>query len=324
MRRGLIVCLCLAAVLFAAVQYAGVHSLNRRMLTVGIIHLKSEQGDPWHSKNVESLLSALKNDGYGVIFYAGNNIEEQIRAMRYCIRQRVDVMVVLPIEPTGWENVLSECRSAGIPVITVDRNIKAVEDSLVTVSIEADTYAEGQQVFALMDETVQKGALPPKNGKSYNIAMIEGISAVSSTENRREGFLDALLKSPRIADYTILVAERSNYHRDGGYEVMNKMLKDYAGKIDIVFAHNDEMALGAAAALEDAGIAPGKDVMIFSVDGLEAAKEALAQGRINGTVDCPPHYGKAVLQTIDGILRGQSAMLNRGAGGRVFAVESTQ
>ena len=310
MKRTFIILAALFFFLVAAVKYAEVHSVFHRRLTVGVIYMNDNSFSPWYRENIKSITDTMSADGVSTISYAARTREEQIRAVRYCVRQKVDAVVVMPIESSGWDTVLNDCRLSGIPVITVDCNINAADSSLVTLQIAKDARKDGQTLFTIMNDFVKTAAPPKKDGKNYNIAMLLGIAGVNNTEEQRNGFFDAMLFSPDMTNYKIAA------------NAAKTVLTREKNKIDIICAQNDEMALGAVAAIQDAGLVPGKDVLVFSVDGLEETRKATEQGFINGFVSNPPHYGQAVKQAIIAVLDKQSTMLNRSAGSRTFAAET--
>ncbi len=322
MKKGFLILAALAFFIAVVAKYAEVHSLTHRPLTVGFVHMKENMATPWHRENIASIKAVLAQSDINTIFYGGKSCEEQIRAVRYCARQKVDAIVVMPIEPLGWDHALNECRAGGIPVITIERGINTADHSLITTKIKSDADKEGQELFELMDDFVKAAAPPKKDGQNYNIAILLGIPWVEATEGRRNGFLDAMLASPDITDYNIIGEEYGYFSRDKGYDAAKKILAGTKGKADIICAQNDDMALGAVDAVTEAGMSPGKDIMIFSVDGLAEVERATAEGKINGFVKNSPDYGAAVKQALDDILQGQGALLAKGAEGRVYAVET--
>ena len=161
--------------LSVSIHYADRAGIYRRPITVGLIHFKGDREVPWHTKNVESLRDSLAADDAATIFFAGKTSEEQIRAVRYCTRQKVDALVLVPITETGWDDVLDECRKSGIPVIVADRDVHTADDSLVTERIHLDSTAEGNDLFDIMNDYVKVNAPAKKDGTNYNIALIEGV-----------------------------------------------------------------------------------------------------------------------------------------------------
>jgi simple sugar transport system substrate-binding protein len=220
--------------------------------------------------------------------------ENQIRAVRSFITQGVDVIVVAPIVETGWEPVLREAKRAKIPVIVTDRTVQVSDDSLFACFIGSNFYEEGRMAADWLAKAT-KG--------QGNIVELQGTPGSAPANERRKAFADALTKYPGLK---IIDSQSGDYRRSGGKEVMEALLKKHGKAINIVYAHNDDMALGAIQAIEAAGLKPGTDITVVSIDAIKEAIQAVVDGKLACTVECNPLFGPKVYDTAAKILAHES------------------
>lgn len=272
---------------------AAVSSAAEKKLKIGFAQTGAESA--WRTANTESMKSEAAKRGIDLKFADGQGQQEnQIRAVRSFINQGVDVIVIAPLKETGWDPVLKEAKRAKIPVILTDRTIKTDDESLFTCFIGSDFYEEGKMVADwLAKKTGGKGA----------IVELQGTPGSAPANERRKAFADGIAKVPGLK---IIDSQSGNFERSGGKQVMEAFLKKHGKSISIVYAHNDDMALGAAQAIEEAGLKPGKDIVIVSIDAIREAVEAVAKGRLNCTVECNPLFGPKVYDTAAKIARGET------------------
>jgi simple sugar transport system substrate-binding protein len=219
--------------------------------------------------------------------------EKQIQAVRSFVAQRVDAIVLAPIVETGWDNVLREAKRAKIPVIIMDRKIQTSDESLYTCFIGSDFYEEGRMAADWLAAHA--------NGKT-KIVELQGEPGSAAANERRKAFADAIAKHP---EFKIIDSQSGNFRRSQGKEVMEAFIKKHGKDIEIVYSHNDDMALGAIQAIEEAGLKPGEDIMIVSVDAIKEAIQAVADGKISVTVECNPLFGPKIYDTVEKILNGE-------------------
>lgn len=264
---------------------------GKKQLKVGFAQTGAESA--WRTANTESMKSEAAKRGIDLKFSdAQGKQENQIRAVRSFITQGVDAIVLAPIVTTGWDPVLREAKRAKIPVILTDRAIQTSDESLYTCFIGSDFYEEGRMAADWLAKFV--------NGKG-NIVELQGTPGSDPANERRKAFADAIKKYPGLK---IIDSQSGNFERSGGKQVMEAFLKKHGKAINIVYAHNDDMALGAAQAIEEAGLKPGKDIVMVSIDAIGEAVKAVAEGRLNATVECNPLFGPRVYDTIAKILAG--------------------
>jgi len=249
----------------------------------------------WRTANSESMKSEAARRGIDLKFSDGQGKQEnQIRAVRSFITQGVDAIVIAPIVETGWDPVLREAKRAKIPVILTDRSIQTSDESLFACFIGSDFYEEGRMAADWLAKKV--------DGKG-TIVELQGTPGSAPANERRKAFAEGIAKYPGLK---IIDSQSGNFELSGGKQVMEAFIKKHGRNFNIVYAHNDSMALGAAQAMDEAGLKPGKDILIVSIDAMRAAVQAVAAGRINCTVECNPLFGPKVYDTVVKILAGET------------------
>ena len=287
--------LCLA---LTACQSTAPAASSPPAVVVGFSQLGSESG--WRIGNTASMEQAAKRWGFGLMLDNANQRQDkQIAAIRSFISYQVDVIVFSPIVETGWDNVLREARQAGIPVILTDRMVDVADDTLYTAYIGADFLAEGRRAGEfLIKKADALGA------EHLNIVEITGTEDSTPMRDRQAGFMQAIAGDGR---FTVLESITGDFLRSKGRECMRSLLDKYgAAGIDVVYSHNDAMTLGALDVLDEAGIVPGRDIVLISVDGEQAAVDELVKGRINCIVECTPHLGDDVMAQVDALTKGRT------------------
>jgi galactofuranose transport system substrate-binding protein len=262
------------------------------LITVGFAQTGSESG--WRSANTESMKSAFSEEnGFKLIFNAADNKpENQIAAVRSFINQDVDAIVIAAVVTTGWEDVLTEAKDAGIPVILEDRTIDA-DASLFASWIGDDFEKEGV--------TAGTWAATTFGDTPTNMVVLEGGTGSAPAIDRATGFSSAIEGS----SITTLDSQTGNWTRADGKTVMEGFLQKYGDKIDLVFAHNDDMGLGALDAIKGAGLTPGVDIKIVTIDATHDGMQALADGEFNYVVECNPLLGDKVAEVVKAVVAGE-------------------
>lgn len=300
--------LCLTAGLSIGLAF----SLSAQALTVGFAQVGSESG--WRTSFSESVKAEAKKRGIDLKFSDGQQKQEnQIKAVRSFIAQRVDAILIAPVVETGWQPVLMEAKRARIPVIILDRNVKVTDESLYLTRIAPDFEVEGQRAANWLTEKTQ--------GKC-KILELQGTVGSSAAIGRMKGFNSVIEKFPETK---IIRSQTGEFTRSKGKEVMEAMLKaENSGKgICAIWAHNDEMALGAAQAVKEAGLKPGQDILVVSVDAVDDALKAIVAGDINVSVELSPHLGGPAFDVINQYREGKKDFEKWiHMGGAVFTVEN--
>ena len=257
---------------------------------VGYAQLGAES--EWRTANTASVKEAAEELGVTLKFSdAQQKQENQIKAIRSFIAQKVDVIGVPPVVETGWETVFQEAKDAGIPIILVDRRADVPEDLYVTY-LGSDFVEEGRKAALEMNK------LLPDGGK---IVELVGTVGSAPANDRAKGFREKLNPNIEIID-----SQSGDFTRAKGKEVMEAFMKKYGKDIAAVYAHNDDMALGAIQSIEEYGLKPGSDVKIVSIDAVRGAFQAMVDGKLNVTVECNPLLGPQFYDLALKVVNGES------------------
>ena len=273
-------------------------------ITLGFAQVGSES--EWRTANTDNIKASAEEAGITLQFSdAQQKQENQIKAIRSFIASDVDVISFCPIVETGWDTVLQEAKDAGIPVVLVDRGVTA-DPSLYVTHIFADALKEGANAFNWIDEYMtSEGKTPRAGGDQFQVAILEGTVGSSVAADRLQGFLDAMDASENSAKYNVLCSQTGEYTRAKGMEVMESFLKSDGDKIDILFSCNGDMALGAIQAIEAAGLKPGEDIVIVSIDAAKGEFNAMIEGKMNCAVEHTPNFGPTLMETAKKIVAGE-------------------
>ena len=260
-------------------------------LIVGYVQLGAES--EWRSANTDSVKGAAAQLGVELRFSdAQQKQENQIKAIRSLIAQKVDVIGVAPVVETGWDPVFREAKDAGIPIILVDRRA-AVPPNLYVTLVGSDFLEEGRKAAQIMAKLT--------NGRA-NIVELQGTSGSAPANDRFQGFREVLKDYPGMK---IIDTQDGDFTVARGKEVMAAFLKAHGRNITALFAHNDDMALGAIKAIEEYGLRPGVDIKIVSVDAARGAFESMIAGKLNATVECNPLLGPLFLELALKVVNGE-------------------
>jgi simple sugar transport system substrate-binding protein len=288
-------------------------ALAAKPLTIGFSQVGAES--EWRTANTASIKAAAKQAGVNLKFAdAQQRQENQVKAIRSFIAQRVDVIAFSPVVETGWDTVLREAKNAKIPVILTDRAVKVSDPSLYVSFIGSDFVEEGRRAGRwLLDYDKKIG------GKPLNIVELQGTVGSAPATDRKTGFAEVIATNPKLK---IIRSQTGDFTRAKGKEVMEAFLKSEGKNINVLFAHNDDMAIGAIQAIEEAGLKPGKDIVIVSIDGVKGAFEAMMQGKLNVTVECNPLLGPTLMKTAQAVAAGQAVPKRVTVEEGVFPAES--
>jgi ABC-type sugar transport system substrate-binding protein len=256
----------------------------------------------WRTANTLSVQSAAQEAGITLRFSdAQQKQENQIKALRSFIAQRVDVIAFSPVVETGWETVLREAKNAKIPVILTDRAVEVSDDSLYLSLIGSDFVEEGRRAGRWLLEYYSTGKGKDVKG-DVNIVELQGTVGSAPANDRKRGFAEIISAEPR---FKVIRSQTGDFTRAKGKEVMEAFLKAEGKKINVLFAHNDDMAIGAIQAIEEAGFKPGTDIIIISIDGVKGAFEAMLAGKLNVTVECSPLLGPQLMAAVKDVVAGK-------------------
>lgn len=263
--------------------------------TVGFAQVVSD--NPWRLAETKSMQDEAAKRGYEItVTDAGGDEAKQIADVDSLIAKKVDAIFLAPIAEKPMAQAVLKAKAAGIPVILLDRDVdqslaKAGQDYVTVIS--SDFIEEGKRAAEWLIKTT--------NGTA-KIVELEGTVGSSPAIDRKKGFHDALAGQ---AGMEILVSQTGgDFNRDKGRQVMETLIQSHPD-LTAVYAHNDEMAIGAITALEAAGKTPGKDVIVVSIDGSRDALQSIIDGKMGATVECNPRFGPTAFDTLEKYAAGE-------------------
>jgi simple sugar transport system substrate-binding protein len=284
--------LVLLIVLALFVPAVAAQEVTAEGLTIGFAQVGSESA--WRTAFSEAIKAEAEARGITLLFSDGQQRQEnQIAALRSFIAQGVDAIILAPVVETGWDEVLQEAADNEIPVLVVDRNVTA-DESLYITRVSSDFVHEGRLAAAWL---VQATA-----GKC-KIVELQGTVGSSAALDRQRGFNEVIALFP---DMEIILSQSGDFTRTLGKEVMESFLKAVdPAEICAVWAHNDDMLIGATQAIKEAGLDPASDILTISVDAIPDIFLAMAEGDANATVELSPNMGGPAFDAIVRYLNGE-------------------
>jgi ABC-type sugar transport system substrate-binding protein len=263
-------------------------------IVLGFSQVGAESG--WRTANTKSIQDSAAQAGIELKFAdAQQQQANQIKAIRSYIAQRVDVIAFSPVVESGWDTVLKEAKDAGIPVILTDRAVDSKDTSLYKTFIGSDFVKEGRLSGEWLVKEYESQPGP------VNIVELQGTTGSAPANDRKQGFGEVIAKD---AKFKIIASQTGEFTRAKGKEVMEAFLKAQKD-IDVLFAHNDDMGLGAIEAIEAAGLKPGQDIKIITIDAVRDGMQALADGKINFIAECSPLLGPQLMDLVKKVHAGE-------------------
>jgi ribose transport system substrate-binding protein len=269
---------------------------QKQSYTIGFVQVL-DPGNPWTEANSADMLSHAEKRGHTLVFHLPkvSDPQGQIAVIQDLIDAKVDAIVVRPADTTSLVPSVMAARNACIPVFTVNRSLdpeRAVAGKDYVTGLSADYFAQGQRIADWLVKAT---------GGKASILELEGPPGASSTIGRKKGFEDQIAREPGMH---VVASKPANYDRRIGHDVAKELLAG-CPKCTVVYAHNDNMALGALAAVRELGKTPGKDVMIVGVDGLKEAVQNVIDGSMGATIFNNPRMGAITFATIERYGLGQ-------------------
>ena len=264
-------------------------------IVLGFSQVGAESG--WRTANTKSIQESAVEAGIDLKFAdAQQKQENQIKAIRNFIAQRVDVIAFSPVVESGWDTVLKEAKDAEIPVILTDRAVDSQDETLYESFIGSDFVLEGRLSGEWLVEEFADEPGPVR------IVELQGTTGSAPANDRKQGFGEAIAADPK---FEIIASQTGEFTRAKGKEVMEAFLQAN-DDIDVLFAHNDDMGLGAIEAIEAAGLVPGQDITIITIDAVRDGMQALADGKINFIAECSPLLGPQLMELVEQVHAGES------------------
>jgi galactofuranose transport system substrate-binding protein len=264
-------------------------------LTIGFAQTGSESG--WRTSFTNAMMAEAEVQGINLLFSDGQQKQEnQIAALRSFIAQGVDAIILAPLVETGWDDVLQEAKDAEIPVLIIDRNVTA-DPSMYITRVASDFVHEGRLAAAWL-------ATATSAKESCNIVELQGTVGSSAALDRMTGFNEVIALFPSMQ---IVATQSGDFTRSGGKTVMESFLSSIdPATICAVWAHNDDMLIGAIEAIKEAGLDPANDILTISVDAVPDIFKAMADGDANATVELSPNMGVQAYAAIKSYLAGET------------------
>ena len=257
------------------------------------------QESDWRTANTDSVIKAIEAEGWKLVYDdAQQKQENQVKALRNFISQGVDYILFTAVVSTGWEEVLKEVNEAEIPLILMDRMPDNMADIQYAAAFGGDFVEEGRRMALWTKNYVEKIG---RSGEELNVVILEGTTGADAASGRQQGIMEILEGTPNLK---VIASQSGNFTRAEGQPVMESFLKAH-DKIDILLAHNDDMALGAIDAIKAAGKVPGKDIIIVGCDAPKTAFDAIIAGDMNATIECTPLYGPFVVDALKKLMAGE-------------------
>lgn len=256
--------------------------------TIGFSQIGSESG--WRAAETTLTRNQAEERGYQLQFSdAQQKQENQIAAIRSFIAQGVDAILLAPVVATGWDSVLEEAKEAEIPVVLLDRQVDSSDDLYLT-AVGSNLVHEGEVAGQWLASAV--------GDKECRIVELQGTTGSSPAIDRKTGFENAISGHDNLS---IVRSQTGDFTRAQGKEVMESFLQAENGGHDIcaLYAHNDDMAVGAIQAIKEAGIAPGKDILVVSIDAVPDIFKAMADGEANATVELTPNMAGPAFDALE-------------------------
>ena len=295
-KLGKVLALCAVAMLvFSVAAFAA-----PKTWVVGFSQIGSES--EWRTADTTSVQTAFWEDPTFLLVYsdAQQKQENQIKAVRSFIARKVDCILFTALVETGYGTVLQEAKNAGIPVVMIDRDVAKEDRGLRLTIMGSDFVKEGEKAGTWLADYLKKKGIDDGK-KTINIVELQGTTGSAPAIERKTGFGTILAKHP---NWKITRSQTGNFTSSEGKQVMEAFLK--ADKnIQVLYAHNDQMALGAIQAIKEAGLRPGKDIIIVGVDAVKGAFEAMVAGEMNASIECSPLLGPQAVQAVRDLRDGK-------------------
>lgn len=290
--KELVFTACILAILTGTAGVTFAQGEEGRGLTIGFSQVGSESD--WRTAFTEITLSEANRRGINLLFSnAENSQEAQIAAIRSFIGQQVDAIILAPVIETGWADILREVQAANIPIVIIDRNVTA-DESLYLTRVSSDFAFEGRLAAAWLAQAT---------AGNCKIVELEGTVGSSAARDRQIGFHQVIGLFPNME---IIVSQTGDFRRAMGKEVMEGILHtEKPSEICAVWSHNDDMAIGAIEAIKEAGLDPGQDILIVSVDAIPDIFLAMMNGDTNATVELNPYMAGPAFDAIVAHLNGE-------------------
>ncbi len=283
---------------------------TKTMSEIKVGFAQSGNPNPWMVALTESMADEASKRGVKYVYTdANDDMATHVSNIEDMLAQGLDYLVVAPIENNGLEGVLKQAADAGVPVILTGRTTNG--EYMTTVY--SDQAWEGERCAEIAG----------KAKKDAKVVELRGIEGTSSVEGRARGFRKIMTE--QFPEMTIVAEQTANFSRTEGMDAMANIIEAKgAANIDVVFAHNDEMGIGAIQAIKDAGLVPGKDIQVISIDGQKEALDAIIAGEMLASVQCSPKMAPTVFGVIEKLMNGESVEKETIVPDQIFTIDNAK
>ncbi|WP_216209660.1 ABC transporter substrate-binding protein [Amycolatopsis aidingensis] len=249
----------------------------------------------FRAAETKSIRQAAKEAGVRdlLVTNANNELPKQIADIQNMLSQGIDFLIVAPVNSDGLDPALNAAKQQGVPVLTIDRKVTNTHCEDYVAFLGSDFYEQGKRAADALNEAT---------GGTAKVAVLLGSSGNNVTEDRNSGFQDQV--KAQYSGLEIVAEQTANFARDEGQAVAEQLIQSNPD-INAIYAHNDEMALGAVTAVQAAGLDPGQDVKIVSIDGTRNAVQAIVDGDINAVIESNPRFGPLAFETAEKFYAGE-------------------
>lgn len=273
---------------------AGTDTGSSKLIKVGIINNDPNESG-YRTANDKDLKDKFtKENGYDASFAYSKKNDEQMQQAQKMIQDEVDYLLLSAAGTSGWDTVLKEAKDAGTKVILFDRIVDA-DESLYEAGVVSDMDKEGETAV----EWLKK-----QNLDKYEIIHIQGEMG-SAPQRGRTGALDKQVKADK--NWTLVAQQTAEWNTETAQQIVQTVI-DSKKTFNVIYAENDDMAKGAAAALDKANISHGvdKDVIIMGFDCNKWALEELKKGNWNYDGQCNPFQAEPLHKIIQKLQKGET------------------
>lgn len=259
---------------------------------------QTESNNPWRIAQTQSFRDTAETCGWNLIITdADGSAAKQVSDVDSMISQGIDVLFLPPREESPLIPAVMRAKAAGIPTFLVDRSVdpSVAQPGRDYVSfLGSDFIEQGGRAASWLMENFE--------GDEGVVIQLEGTTGSSPANDRKKGFDDTIAEDSR---FTIVASRSGDFARNEGRHVMETLLQAHPD-VNVVYAHNDEMAIGAIQALEAAGRTPGDDVLVVSIDGTRDALQAIVDGKMGVTVESSPFFGPLACEVMQQYAAGEA------------------
>jgi len=275
----------------------GIAKIDFKKDTIGWAQSEKE-ANPFRIASTKSQIEAAKAKGWKLLTTnAQSNVQQENSDIKGMIDKGAKAIIFSPINSTGLGDAIAYAKSKKVAMVPVDRNITGVKGCQdVGPQLGSDFVEQGRRAADAMIKAT---------GGTANLAILLGASGVNVTDDRTAGFLDQL-KAKNASGIKVIFQQTADFTREKGKSVTETLLRAHPD-VNAIYAENDEMGLGALAALDDAGKSGIAKVHIVSIDGTKGAVQAIVDGNFDAVIESNPAFGPAAQAALEAYVNGDGA-----------------